>query len=82
MGEVVAFPRRGTVLPDVRGEGRVLRVSWHQDEGVFVLSTWRADECVSSVRLAAADALELISSLSGALAAAESAARQLHADGM
>ena len=76
MGEVVAFPKRGTVLPDVRGEGRVLRLSWHLDEGVFVLSTWRADVCVSSVRLSAAAAAELVSSVTGALAAAQPAAER------
>ncbi|MGZ4664872.1 MAG: hypothetical protein ACXV5Q_07435 [Frankiaceae bacterium] len=76
---MVAFPKRGTVLPDLRGDGRVLRVSWHQEEGVFVLSTWRAGMCVSSVRLSTADAAELVSSLAGALAAAHPAAGQVPA---
>ena len=70
MGDVVPFPARSTVLPDLRGEGRALRVTWHPEEGVVVLSTWRESLCVSSVRLSAADAAELVSSLAGALAAA------------
>ena len=66
---MVPFPARTTVLLDLRGEGRALRVTWHQEEGVVVLSTWRESVCVSSVRLSAADAAELVSSLAGALAA-------------
>jgi hypothetical protein len=70
VGDVVPFPARSTVLLDLRGEGRALRVTWHQEEGAVVLSTWRESLCVSSVRLSAADAAELVSSLAGALAAA------------
>lgn len=37
------------------GRGAVLRVRWHEDEGVVVVSTWRDDHCVATVRLDGAD---------------------------
>ena len=39
--------------------GQALRVTWHAESGVVVLSVWRADECVGTVRLGAAEAHQL-----------------------
>ena len=51
---------------DTRGGERALRVSWHQEAGVVVLSTWRGHECVASFRLAVEDAPALIALLTEA----------------
>lgn len=69
MGDVVPIRLRGSaVLPDVRGEHRALQVTWHEDDGVVVLSTWRAGICVATVQLAADDAAGLIGVLAEGLA--------------
>ena len=48
---------------DSRGGARAMRVSWHREAGVFVLSTWRGNECVASFRLDAEDAGRLVEML-------------------
>lgn len=35
----------------VDGRGAALRVTWHATDGVVVLSIWRVDLCVGTVRL-------------------------------
>jgi hypothetical protein len=45
---------------DTRGDARALRVSWHHEADVVVLSMWRGQECVSSFRLAIEEVPELI----------------------
>lgn len=62
-------PRIGSVHPDVRGEDRALRVSWHADApgGVVVLSIWRDNVCTGTVRLAPEDVPELVATLSKAI---------------
>jgi hypothetical protein len=52
-------PRRRVVLGDQRGDARRLRVTWHVDEGQFVISHWRGDVCVAAVRLDPGQAREL-----------------------
>ena len=54
------LPAQGTVFFDPRDEGRFLRVSFHDDLGVFVLSLWRDDTCLGTFRLAADEAPRLI----------------------
>jgi hypothetical protein len=56
-------------IGDARGEDRALRVSWHVEDGLLVLSTWRAGGCVSAVRLTAAAAADLIGALATGVAA-------------
>ncbi|MBX9246665.1 hypothetical protein ICW40_17890 [Actinotalea ferrariae] len=69
MGDVIALPLPGaTALPDVRGEHRALQVTWHEHDGVFVMSTWRLGQCVASVRLAPAEAAALVAVLADGLA--------------
>lgn len=68
MGDVVALPLEGSVaLPDVRGEHRALQVTWHDNDQVFVVSTWRYGRCVGSVRLAPAEAAALVGTLAEGL---------------
>lgn len=63
MGEVRPIPTLGGVLHDVRGAGRTLRVSWHGEDGLAVLSLWDGARCTGTVRLAADDVPALIEAL-------------------
>jgi hypothetical protein len=64
MGEVVPMPRLGGVVRDVRGAGRVLRVSWHGEaDGLVVLSLWDGGSCTGTVRVATADVPTLVEAL-------------------
>lgn len=63
MGEVRPIPRLGGVLADVRGAGRALRVSWHGEDDLVVLSLWDGPRCTGTVRLAAADVPALVEAL-------------------
>lgn len=40
---------------DARGDDRALRVTWHSEVGVVVLSLWRDTTCAGSFRLDVAD---------------------------
>jgi hypothetical protein len=63
MGAVRPIPRLGGVLPDARGRGRALRISWHHEDGLVVLSLWDGPRCTGTLRLAAADVPALIEAL-------------------
>jgi hypothetical protein len=66
MTQPATFPS-GWVF-DQRGEGRGVRVSAHTDAGFLVLSTWRAEACVATVRLLPDEAAQLVSHVAEALA--------------
>ncbi|WP_454083408.1 hypothetical protein [Georgenia sp. Marseille-Q6866] len=68
MGRIVALPARGEVVADTRGGGRALRVSWHHDDGVAVLSLWHDHVCTGTVRVAAEDVPALVAALTEGLA--------------
>lgn len=70
MGQVSPLPTHGAAFFDERDHGRSLRVSFHADEGVFVLSTWRYDACLSTFRLPVGTAPELVTAIVEALAEA------------
>ncbi|GAA1649910.1 hypothetical protein [Georgenia ruanii] len=65
---VVPLASHARWIEDPRGGGRGVRVSTHDDAGMVVLSMWRADECVATVRLRAEEAGELVAALAAALA--------------
>lgn len=58
----------GAAYLDTRGDDRSLRVTWHHDEGVVVMSLWRDNVCANTFRLAEADVPALIAALSAGLA--------------
>ncbi len=68
-GQVVALPTGGAVLRDARGDDRWMRVTWHDDEGLVVLSVWRAGCCVATMRVERGDVPELVNALVEGLAA-------------
>ena len=63
MTPVVALPARGGVFADARGGDRALRVSWHHEAGLVVLSVWRGDTCTASFRLRQSDVLTLVQAM-------------------
>ncbi|WP_127128244.1 hypothetical protein [Georgenia sp. SYP-B2076] len=65
---VVPIPPHTRWVGDPRGGGRGLRVSSHAAAGVLVLSVWRADECVATVRLRPDEAAALVSGVVEGLA--------------
>ncbi|GAB3774704.1 hypothetical protein FB382_003819 [Nocardioides ginsengisegetis] len=61
------LPEAGSIFLDARGGDRALRVSWHHESGLVVLSLWRDNVCAGSFRLAVDEVPELISMLRAGL---------------
>lgn len=76
--DVLALPSSGEVLADVRGNGRWMRVTWHDEADVVVLSLWKQMSCVGTLRLDRSDVPGLVDTLVKGLAhtSAPSAARR------
>lgn len=53
----------GEVFLDRRGEGRALRLTWHHEADVVVLSLWRDRTCAGTFRLATADVDDFVDAL-------------------
>ena len=45
------LPAAGEIFLDARGGDRALRVSWHHESELVVLSLWRDNVCAGSFRL-------------------------------
>ncbi|SFC91832.1 hypothetical protein SAMN04487968_11460 [Nocardioides terrae] len=60
----------GAVLGDARGDGRALRVTWHAEAGVVVLSIWKDNLCTATVRLTPDEVGPLVETLQRGLPAA------------
>ena len=69
------IPATGEVFLDARGDGRALRVTWHRDAGLVVLSLWRDRVCAGTFRLALDDVPALIAVLRKGLDGAYDEAR-------
>ena len=69
MAEVSPLPIRGEVVVDARGGERALRVSWHPEHGLVVLSIWRGNACVGTVQVDSAEVPHLVDVLVRGLAA-------------
>lgn len=68
MTGLVALPVRGDVFLDARDKGRALRVTWHHEGELVVLSLWREHTCVGTFQLAKDDVPALIEALVSGLA--------------
>ena len=66
---LVALPTSGEILADARGGGRWMRVTWHDEADVVVLSIWHETSCVSTFRLRRSEVPLLVHALVGGLAA-------------
>jgi hypothetical protein len=64
-GEVKVFPlpSRSQLFADARGGDRWMRVTWHEEAGLVVLSLWRQSTCVGTVRLDRSQVAALVSTL-------------------
>jgi hypothetical protein len=67
MAAVRPLPRTGSVFFDARGDDRALRVSWHDEADMVVVSLWRDNVCAATFRLAADDVPDLVDTLVDAL---------------
>jgi hypothetical protein len=61
------LPAVGSIFLDARGDERALRVSWHPEADLVVLSLWRDNVCAASFRLAVDEVPDLIALLRGGL---------------
>ena len=61
------LPESGSIFLDARGGDRALRVSWHHDSGLVVLSLWRDNVCAGSFRLGVDEVPDLIAMLRSGL---------------
>ena len=64
------LPETGSVFVDARGGDRALRVTWHPEAGLVVLSLWRENVCAGSFRVRADDVPALLTALTAGLATA------------
>lgn len=46
-----SLPAGGEIFLDDRGPHRTMRVSWHHEDGLVVLSLWRGGLCTGTFRL-------------------------------
>lgn len=67
MGAVKPLPSAGSIYVDARNGDRALRISWHDDAGLVVLSLWRENVCAGTFRLPVDEVPELIEMLRGGL---------------
>jgi hypothetical protein len=74
------LPAAGEIFLDARGGDRALRVSWHHESDLVVLSLWRDNVCTGSFRLAVDEVPALVELLrSGLDTAYDVALRRRHA---
>ena len=81
MAEVSPLPFRGEVVVDARGGARALRVSWHPEHGLVVLSIWRGDTCAATVQVDSAEVPHLVDVLVRGLAGSSAPSRPYEAAG-
>jgi hypothetical protein len=68
MARARPLPTRGDVMLDARGQRRTLRVSWHHEAELVVLSLWSDNVCTGTFRLVNEDVPALIQALTTGLA--------------
>lgn len=70
MATVAPTPLGAEFFLDTRGDARSLRVRWHHQDGLVLLSLWRGGECTGTFRLPVEDVPVLIDALRAGLDAA------------
>lgn len=63
MADLFTIQAQGEVFLDSRGSGRALRVSWHHESDLVVLSLWRAGTCAATFRMAHSDVAAFVDAL-------------------
>lgn len=61
------LPELGSIFLDARGSERALRVSWHSEADIVVLSLWRENVCTATFRLGIDEVPELVDLLRAGL---------------
>jgi hypothetical protein len=61
------LPALGSIFLDARGDDRALRISWHSEADLVVLSLWRDNVCAASFRLSVDEVPDLIDLLRAGL---------------
>ena len=61
------LPELGSIHLDARGADRALRVSWHSEADLVVLSLWRENVCAATFRLSIGEVPDLIEVLQSGL---------------
>jgi len=74
---VSPLPVRGEVVLDARGGARAMRVSWHPERALVVLSIWRGSTCVGTLQVDSAEVPHLVDVLVRGLAQSATAAPPL-----
>jgi hypothetical protein len=67
MTAVAPAPLGAEFFLDARGGARSLRVRWHREQGLVVLSLWRGRECTGTFRLQVDEVPALIEALRAGL---------------
>ncbi|NUS49865.1 MAG: hypothetical protein HOQ22_02350 [Nocardioidaceae bacterium] len=67
---VSPLPATGEVFLDARGPERALRVTWHPEADVVVLSLWSGGVCTGTFRLPFDEVPDLVEALRSSLASA------------
>ena len=76
---VAPAPMGAEFFLDSRGGTRSLRVRWHHDDGLVVLSLWRGPECTGTFRLAIDEVPLLVEALRSGLDATYDGVHDLRA---
>lgn len=77
MSAIVPLPDYpAEVFLDARGSGRALRVTWHDDADLVVLSLWRGPACVATFRLTVDEVPDVVDALRSGLDRAYRAAER------
>jgi hypothetical protein len=63
VAEISPLPKAGHVFIDSADPNHWLRISWHEDQRIFVLSTWSNGRCEASFQLGAAEAVQLMNTM-------------------
>lgn len=53
----------GEIFLDARGHGRAMRLSWHPESDIVVLSLWRGEVCAGTFRMPHADVAAFVDAL-------------------
>ncbi|MET0998834.1 MAG: hypothetical protein ABWX73_08990 [Marmoricola sp.] len=67
MATVAPTPLGAEFFLDTRGDARSLRVRWHHEDGLVLLSLWRGGVCTGTFRLPVEDVPTLVSALRAGL---------------
>ena len=67
MPAVRPLPELGSIYLDARGDDRALRLTWHDELGLVVLSLWRENVCAATFRLEIDEVPDLIDALRSGL---------------